>query len=93
MGSGDVAFKMYLNGNNYPCRLRTGAKLNPVGSVTFGCQGNNNAAKFSLEGDDLFGASVTNVCVAATGGNVTLDIAADTTQTVRRLSFLRQFAQ
>lgn len=87
VGVGDVTFKMYLNGN-YPCALRTGAKLNPVGSVTFGCQG-NNAAKFSLEGDDLFGANVSNVCVAATGGNVTLDIAAGTTQTVRRLSFLR----
>ena len=88
VGVGDVAFKMYLNGN-YPCALRTGAKLNPVGSVTFGSGHGSNAAKFSLGGDDLFGANVSNVCVAATGGNVTLDIAAGTTQTVRRLSFLR----
>ena len=89
VGSGDVAFKMYLNGNNYPCRLRTGAKLNPVGSVAFGSGNSSTSAKFSLEGDDIFGANVSNVCVAASGASVTLDIAAGTTQTVRRLSFLR----
>lgn len=88
VGSGDVAFKMHLNGN-YPCRLRTGAKLNPVGSVTFGSSSSTTSARFSLEGDDIFGANVTNVCVAAKGASVTLDIAAGTTQTVRRLSFLR----
>lgn len=89
VGSGDVTFKMHLNGINYPCRLRTGAKLNPVGSVTFGSSSSSTSAKFSLVGDDIFGANVTNVCVAATGASVTLDIAAGTTQTVRRLSFLR----
>ena len=88
VGAGDVTFKMKINGDN-PCSLRAGAKLNNAGSVTFGSGGNSDLAKFSLEGDDLFGANVTNVCVAATGGNVTLDIAAGTTQTVRRLSFLR----
>ncbi|MBP3405284.1 MAG: hypothetical protein J6N18_04220, partial [Kiritimatiellae bacterium] len=85
VGVGDVTFKMYLNGN-YPCALRTGAKLNPVGSVTFGSGHSSTSAKFSLEGDDIFGANVSNVCVAAAGGNVTLDIASGTTQTVRRLS-------
>ena len=88
VGSGDVTFKMSLN-SNYPCRLRTGAKLNPAGSVTFGSSSSSTSAKFSLVGDDIFGANVSNVCVAATGASVTLDIAAGTTQTVRRLSFLR----
>ena len=88
VGVGDVTFKMYLNGN-YPCALRTGAKLNPVGSVTFGSGNSSTSAEFSLEGDDIFGANVSNVCVAASGASVTLDIAAGTTQTVRRLSFLR----
>lgn len=88
VGVGDVNFKMHLNGN-YPCRLRTGAKLNPVGSVTFGSSSSSTSAKFSLVGDDIFGANVTNVCVAASGASVTLEVAADTTQTVRRLSFLR----
>ena len=89
-GSGDVTFSMYLPSTNpYSCSLRTGAKLNPAGSVTFGTTYNTGSAEFSLEGDDIFGANVTNVCVAATGGDVTLDIAAGTTQTVRRLSFLR----
>ena len=88
VGVGDVKFTMYLNGN-YPCALRTGAKLNNTGSVTFGSGQGNNPARFSLAGDDIFGANVTNVCVAAAAGNVTLDIAAGTTQTVRRLSFIR----
>ncbi len=88
VGSGDVKFTMYLNGN-YPCALRTGAKLNHTGSVTFGSSQGNKSAEFSLEGDDLFGANVSNICVAASGVSVTLDIAAGTTQTVRRLSFLR----
>lgn len=86
VGAGDVTFKMRWN--DYPYSLRAGAKLNHTGSVTF-LSGNTSAATFALEGDDLFGANVTNVCVAASGGDVTLDIAAGTTQTVRRLSFLR----
>ena len=88
VGSGDVTFRMTLSGG-YSCRLRTGAKLNNAGSVVFGSYNANNA-KFSLEGDDIFGANVTNVGVAAGGGSVTLEIAEGTTQTVRRLSFLRE---
>ena len=89
VGSGDVTFRMSQNNSGYPCSLRTGAKLNNAGSVTFS-SGNAKTATFSLTGDDIFGANVTNVSVAASDGGVTLEIAGGTTQTVRRLSFLRE---
>ena len=90
VGSGDVAFRMSFDDQRYPCTLRTGAKLNHSGSVAFGSPRDVDTARFKLEGDDIFGVNVTNIGVAAEGGSVTLEIAEGTTQTVRRLSFLRE---